>query len=477
MVDVLEDHAFCPVFLAADGASAAPGTSASGTVGGSRVEGWFDESDDHVDLRALIDENSRGVLEEEGRALVKKMWGIRYYHGRGDEDSVGDKWFADQFEQASPELRDCRPMVESAVYICGCCLEHASDRLKDDAEIVATAVQDTDVAGAFRHASERLRSDQDFVLNVLRQQVHGGEVRRSSALTYGNASDALPYVSADAELRDNPDFVLSALEACSNRMYWISVLRYASVRVRDDYEVVIEAVGRDGGDQELQYVSERLRDNSEVVLTALRGELWSRDAPGYVSERLRDSKEVVLELVSENGCFLSLKYVSERLRNDAEVVKKAVGAWGKALEHASERLRDDAEVVERAVATEPHGEALEYVTERLRASKRIVMAAVTRNGVALQHASERLRDNEAVVTKAVSNTPSALQYASDRLRDSEQFVRELMRREHEGRFESWGPRTSLVNFVSKRLRCDSEFVRKCREGSVKEEVKSLCVMM
>lgn len=65
-------------------------------------------------------------------------------------------------------MRDLKDVVEEVVENCGICLEHTSDRFKDDEKIVFAAVEDD--VDAFQFASERLRSDRDFVLRVLTEK-------------------------------------------------------------------------------------------------------------------------------------------------------------------------------------------------------------------------------------------------------------------------------------------------------------------
>ena len=69
-------------------------------------------------------------------------------------------------------------------------------------------------------------------------------------------------------------------------------LRYASVELKDDRQVVMEALKKDGC--ALQYASERLRNTERVVLAAIR---QNKGALKYVGNKLKTNK-FVSKLVS-----------------------------------------------------------------------------------------------------------------------------------------------------------------------------------
>lgn len=182
-------------------------------------------------------------------------------------------------------------------------LEFASERLRDDAEVVREAVQ-TD-GRALRFASARLREDPEVVTAAI-QTGYGFE-------------------STSDRLRDNRDVALAAVQRPPYP------LELVSDRLRDDREVVLKALAR--RPLALEFASERLRDDAELVLVAVRGDGYALQ---FASERLRDDIEVVLQSVQTNRC--ALEFASERLRGQEELVLQAVREAA-ALEFESERLR------------------------------------------------------------------------------------------------------------------------------------------
>lgn len=87
-------------------------------------------------------------------------------------------------------------------------------------------------------------------------------------------------------------------------------------------------------------IPKTLRDNFEVVRSAV-----GRDGRvlRYASKRLRDDREIVSVAVKSNG--EALRYASKKLRDDGEIVHAAIEQWGPSLKFASTRLRKDASVI------------------------------------------------------------------------------------------------------------------------------------
>jgi uncharacterized protein YoaH (UPF0181 family) len=99
---------------------------------------------------------------------------------------------------------------------------------------------------------------------------------------------------------------------------------------------------------------------------------------------------------------------------DRRVVLAAVAKNGRALVDASDELRADKDVVLAAVAQ--NGLALEDASDELRVDKEVVLAAVTRDGWALRFAADELRADKEVALAAVTQNGRALQYVAHELR-------------------------------------------------------------
>eukprot|EP00405_Crypthecodinium_cohnii_P054166 CAMPEP_0206625960 /NCGR_PEP_ID=MMETSP0325_2-20121206/65034_1 /ASSEMBLY_ACC=CAM_ASM_000347 /TAXON_ID=2866 /ORGANISM="Crypthecodinium cohnii, Strain Seligo" /LENGTH=382 /DNA_ID=CAMNT_0054150219 /DNA_START=77 /DNA_END=1226 /DNA_ORIENTATION=- len=223
----------------------------------------------------------------------------------------------------------------------GLFLQHASDDLRADREVVLAAVRNRGDALLFANAE--LQADKELVLEAVRQ--HG---------------EALPYASKD--LRGDRDIVSEAMRTFGQ------ALSYASDELRSVGQgAVLEAVQLCG--LTLQFALAPARDDPQVVLEAVRS---NGLALQHASERLQGDKDLVLQAVQQ--CGDALQFASPDMRADKEVVLEAVIQQGAALNYASLGLRADDEVVLQAMKQNVH--SLLYASHKLRASKDLVLLAV-----------------------------------------------------------------------------------------------------
>ena len=221
------------------------------------------------------------------------------------------------------------------------------------------------------YASATLRNDRDVVLTAVQQN--------GRSLQY-----------ASETLRNDRDVVLAAQE--QNGV----VLYFASETLRNDRDVVLAAVEQNA--YALQFASETLRNDREVVLAAVEQNPYALQ---FASERLRNDRGVVLAAVEQNA--YALQFASERLRNDSGVVLSAVEQNGRAIGFVSQELRNDRDVVLAAV--QQNGLGLQFAPETLRNDRDVVLAAVEQNGYSLEYASSDLKADRAVVLAAMRKTP------------------------------------------------------------------------
>lgn len=97
----------------------------------------------------------------------------------------------------------------------------------------------------------------------------------------------------------------------------------------------------------------------------------------FASDRLKNDKEIVLEAVKANG--YALQFASDELKSDKEIVLKAVKESGYALKYASDELKNDIEIVLEAV--KENGYALKYASDELKANIPFLLDLVARNSI------------------------------------------------------------------------------------------------
>lgn len=134
----------------------------------------------------------------------------------------------------------------------------------------------------------------------------------------------------------------------------------------NDKIFVLETVKISGAS--LKYASEELRNDKEVVLEAVRqkGDYWTECALEYASEGLKNDKEVVIEAVKKNGG--ALEYASEKLRDDKFFVLEAVNhmGWGDLLGYSyCECPELGAETIKKLGTVKETDGALRFISERL----------------------------------------------------------------------------------------------------------------
>eukprot|EP00746_Dinoflagellata_sp_MGD_P168013 gnl/MRDRNA2_/MRDRNA2_99083_c0_seq1.p1 gnl/MRDRNA2_/MRDRNA2_99083_c0~~gnl/MRDRNA2_/MRDRNA2_99083_c0_seq1.p1 ORF type:complete len:584 (-),score=93.39 gnl/MRDRNA2_/MRDRNA2_99083_c0_seq1:59-1810(-) len=237
------------------------------------------------------------------------------------------------------------------------------------------------------------------------------------------------------------DYVLSQVRLDG----WNLGYKYISEELKDDREVVMEAVSRNGA--ALTYASEALKDDREVVQNAILSNSW---ALADASDKLKNDKKLVMQAVRLDG--LSLAFASRPLRRDADVVLEAIGQDGGALRNAEENLYDskvfvlealdlnwtcfkvappsmqaDADFVLECITVIGHCQILAWAAESLRSSVAFMEEVLLEFGQALQYASRDIRGNKSLVILAVQKDPQSLVYASMNLRNDPDVVLEAVR--------------------------------------------------
>ena len=171
----------------------------------------------------------------------------------------------------------------------GDALQHASEELKGDRQVVLEAVKQN--GHALRHAAEELKRDRGVVMEAVKQSGY-----------------ALQHASE--ELKRDRGVVMEAVKHNGH------ALRFASEELKRDRGVVMEAVKHNG--HALRFASEELKGDRAVVLEAVKR---NAHALQYASEELKGDRAVVLEAVKRNGD--ALQYASEELKRDRGVVTEA----------------------------------------------------------------------------------------------------------------------------------------------------------
>mmetsp|Transcript_135996 Transcript_135996/g.379029 ORF Transcript_135996/g.379029 Transcript_135996/m.379029 type:complete len:243 (-) Transcript_135996:138-866(-) len=143
------------------------------------------------------------------------------------------------------------------------------------------------------------------------------------------------------------------------------------------------------------------------------------------SKKLRHDFDVVRQAVQKDG--MCLEYAAEPLKSNDKIVKEAVLQNGLALGFAASSLKANMDIV--ALAIKKNGLALQFASDQLKADKRVVLRALQFDGMALQFASERLRAEKGVVLRALKENHRAWAFAGESLKRDPEFSNKRLQRQ------------------------------------------------
>ena len=120
------------------------------------------------------------------------------------------------------------------------------------------------------------------------------------------------------------------------------LLKYLPESYRNDKEAVMIAVK--SSPSAIEFCDAKFYDDLEIINAALQED--SEDVLRFASPRLKGDYDLVFKAVKVDA--LNLQYASDELRDNKEIVKRALKTFGGVLEDASERLQADVKLVKLA---------------------------------------------------------------------------------------------------------------------------------
>ena len=311
----------------------------------------------------------------------------------------------------------------------GTYLEHASDELKADKEIVMAALK-SGYRLPYEHVSDALKTDRDFLLEIVSLDAYcleffseelkqDEQIVLAAAKHFGDA--ALEFGSE--KFKKNKNIITEAVKSSRE------ALSFLAENEKNDKNLVITAVKHHGGSP-LQYASEQLRNDKDVVIAAITAVDQYHSTFQYASEELRNDKDVVITAVGHNGD--ALQYASEELQNDKDVAMAALINSTGAFKYVSERLRSDKEFILHAIGQKDvdavdddlDSYISDNIPEKLKADKKFVLEMVKVNGMVLGCVADELKVDKDVVMLAVKNNGKA--YAHFEWEDETFYDKEII---------------------------------------------------
>ena len=305
------------------------------------------------------------------------------------------------FQHLSPRLRGDKPFVLFALRICGNCLRQVTEPLRYDRDVVRTAVT-ADIGDVDRKQQHALmyagpfQDDEEVVHLAI--DAYGAHIVRTDG--YMPLLELTPFRFASPRLRDDFETVKRAVTLVGDS------LQFASARLQDDRDIVHTAVTADG--RALRYASLRLRNTYSIILAAL---YQTGDAFKFLAEA-RQAEPILVQIAASKNIHM-LQYIPVALRQDKHLMSFCTHVPQPFSPLRALAIACNAEYWARRVKVQC---ALGYASPELQNDRAFVLDAVAINGPALCYASEALRKDVEVATVAIYQDPSAIFAVDARLR-------------------------------------------------------------
>ena len=305
-----------------------------------------------------------------------------------------------------------REFMKEIVTEAGYALQFGVNSIQDDKEIVLLAIQQC--PWAYLYASDRLKQDPQVMMEAAR---HGC------------------ICGASQEIASNRKIVLNAVKVSAFN------LMYVSEELRNDKEIVNAALCNDLGCFD-NIGSELLKNREFCKKMVLQ---CGYKATRVIDESLMSDSTFLKELVDLRlddlfelrvGSIVDRKFSKELIRmcpwfirtmmfsKDEELVMEAAKCDPKTVQYAHDSLRNNSEFAMKLV--ELDARTLLHLGPEVKQCFRVVMQAVKQNGLCLPYASSDLKNDPHIVRAACQQNPQAIQYAGSMLKGSQEFMLEMI---------------------------------------------------
>jgi uncharacterized protein (TIGR02145 family) len=314
----------------------------------------------------------------------------------------------------------------------------------------------------FKNLDDVYRNNREIIFEAIENNSRGNQILKYISNDLRNdfeivikavIKNGLELEFASNELKNDREVVFQAVK--KYHLGNATPLKFASDKLRNDREIVLEAVKKNENGGVLEFASDELKNDREIVFEAVKkNHKGFPTALKFASDELRNDREIVLEAVKKNGA--ALEFVSDELKNDREIVLEAVKIFGEAIEFASDELNNNREFIFAAI--KKNGLILEYISYELKNDREIVFEAVKEDGEALEFASDEFKNDREIVYEAVKRNGWALKYASNQLKNDYEIALEAINND----FDNIG---ETFKFASDELKNNREFVLEALKDS------------
>jgi hypothetical protein len=277
----------------------------------------------------------------------------------------------------------------------GCLLKYGSDNIKNNKNIVLSAVKQDSFA--LKYASDNLKKNEEIISNAIKNN--------GMILEYILEED----LQNEKKVINDPNSIKFAV--LSNGL----ALQFASDELKDSMEIVEKAVIQNG--LAIQYASDKLKDSMEIVKKAV---IQNGLALQYASDRLKDNKIIVNTAIKHNG--LALQYVSDKLKSRVKIIIKALKQNGLALQYVPEYIKMR-NIDITGVAIRNNILAINYSTIKLNDLSRVSFLIYNYNVELIKYADYDIKNNYYVILYCVKKNGLLLEFASNKLKRNNDIIK------------------------------------------------------
>lgn len=388
---------------------------------------------------------------------------------RNDRDiflaRVAREDFASEYQHdrlfVPPKLRADKEVILKIIPKHPAVVESMACSLRDDEDVFLALLSNEELPRQFlQHFSGRIRSDHDLMLKLC---AHCDGMHSMSFIHQflRNSKEFMLEAIQVYKYRVPSDLPLSMVELFSDTPH---ILRHASQRLKDDYDVVLAAVQRCGSN--LKYASYNVRRNKTIILAATdqnalsfryclpghtkddclsdRSFLLERLATYAPNELLRISKSCFDDLSADRNVLLSMLdggldwvHVPECWQNDEAFVAEAVQRNPKLFLEIAEHFQEIYKIAFGVIQVENVDAEIPLLATEMcpmLLSDRDAMLAIAKNQQidvvmeTLRYSPIDIRGDKEIMLEAVKNDPRMFEFVSDDLTEDRDIVIAAVRR-------------------------------------------------
>lgn len=306
-----------------------------------------------------------------------------------------------------PAFRDNKEIVLAAVKADGTALEHASDKLRADKDVVLAAWQTAPHSIVFVHPS-LIEKDMQFALYYYSLKMTKFDDLPAAFRSDQQFIQRLLFLNFEllslmpAAIQDDTNAVEVAVLR-SPRM-----LEYASKRLRGDRQFIFDAMvelaqkGRNGAEL-LSYADKSLLKDEEFLYKLMQVNL--RVAP-YVPKKFLKKEAFILLLSAREPQVIAT--CGSKLKDDAQFMAKAVRMNAANMKWASPLLKRDHKFIKSLVAERPG--IVAHIADELKKDRNFMLELLDINGLVFKYLDpkRKYQHDKEMAVRALKNNPNAL---------------------------------------------------------------------